>query len=95
MQRDHPLVTLCSMVAPSPDWFVGVSGLSLLENGEWVKNLTVSLLPYDAGTDSGVTFRSPDAVTVPRGVVTSLTGFPVSTDGNVLPFGTFTFRRLD
>ena len=29
---DFPLVTLTSMVAPSPDWFVGVSGLSLLEN---------------------------------------------------------------
>ena len=31
--RDHPLVTLVSMVAPSPDWFVGVSGLGLIENG--------------------------------------------------------------
>ena len=25
----HPLVTLVTMIAPSPDWFVGVSGLSL------------------------------------------------------------------
>jgi len=31
--RDRPLVTLVSMVAPSPDWFVGVSGLGLIENG--------------------------------------------------------------
>ena len=29
LTTDHPLVTLTSMVAPSPDWFVGVSGLSL------------------------------------------------------------------
>lgn len=28
--RDFPLLTLCSMVAPSPDWFVGVAGLSLI-----------------------------------------------------------------
>jgi hypothetical protein len=68
MRRDYPLVTLCSMVAPSPDWFVGVSGLSLIENGEWAKQVTVTLFPYDAGTDSGVTFRSPDEVTVPRSV---------------------------
>ncbi len=27
---EHPLVTLLSMIGPSPDWFVGVSGLSLL-----------------------------------------------------------------
>ena len=28
----HPLVTLVSMIAPSPDWFVGVAGLSLLDS---------------------------------------------------------------
>src|SRR6185503_15666598 len=27
ISRDFPLVTLVSMLAPSPDWFVGVSGL--------------------------------------------------------------------
>lgn len=95
MRRDFPLVTLCSMVAPSPDWFVGVSGLSLIENGEWARQVTVTLFPYDAGTDSGVTFRSPDEVTVPRGVITQLTVPPISQDGTVVPFGTFTFRRLD
>ena len=26
---DHPRITLLSMIAPSPDWFVGVIGLSL------------------------------------------------------------------
>ena len=25
----HPLLTMVSMIAPSPDWFVGVSGLTL------------------------------------------------------------------
>ena len=28
---DHPRITLTSMVAPTPDWFVGVSGRSLLD----------------------------------------------------------------
>src|SRR5439155_9168048 len=28
MRRDYPLVTLVSMVAPSPDWFAGVDSLS-------------------------------------------------------------------
>ena len=53
---DFPLVTLVSMVAPSPDWFVGVSSLSLLEEGSWVSSLAVQLFAYDAGTDSGVIY---------------------------------------
>ena len=33
---DHPLVTLITMIAPSPDWFVGVHGESLLDaGGQW------------------------------------------------------------
>jgi hypothetical protein len=95
MRRDFPLVTLCSMVAPSPDWFVAVDSLSLIENGEWAKEKTATLFGYDAGTDSGATFTSPDIVTVPRGVVTRFTGFPALVNGEIVPFGTFTFTRLD
>jgi len=39
--RDFSLVTLVSMLAPSPDWFVGVSGLDLIENGDWVAEKVV------------------------------------------------------
>lgn len=95
MRRDYPLVTLCSMVAPSPDWFVAVDSLSLIENGEWVEEKAATLYGYDAGTDSGVTFTSPDLVTTPREVVTRFTGFPALVNGEVVPFGTFTFTRLD
>jgi hypothetical protein len=95
MRRDYPLVTLVSMIAPSPDWFVGVDSLSLVEDGEWVTNKVVGLYGRDAGTDSGMTFTSPDLVTVPQGVVTEFTGFPAIQNGVVVPFGTFTFTRLD
>lgn len=95
MSRDFPLVTLVSMIAPSPDWFVGVDSLNLIENGQWVTNKVVTLYGKDAGTDSGVTFTSPDQVTVPRGVVTQFTGFPAIQNGVIVPFGTFTFTRLD
>jgi len=92
--RDFPLVTLVSMIAPSPDWFVGVHGLNLIQNGEWVSETTVTLLPYDAGTDSGTTFRSPNADTMPREPIGRLEGFPVESGGMVAPFGTFTFVRI-
>ena len=36
----HPLVTLLTMIAPSPDWFVGVSGLSLLDaQRDWLARI--------------------------------------------------------
>jgi hypothetical protein len=56
VSRDYPLVTLVSMVAPSPDWFVGVSGLSLFDGTDWVAERTVALQPWDAGTDAGASF---------------------------------------
>lgn len=45
MTRDYPLVTLVSMIAPSPDWFVGVDSLNMIENGQWITNMTVTLYP--------------------------------------------------
>ncbi len=49
-------------------------------------------LPY---SDSGPTFLSPDQVTTPRGVITRFSGFPALVGGRIVPFGTFTFTRLD
>jgi len=91
---EHPLVTLVSMVAPSPDWFVGVHDLSLVENGDWVREKVVMLYPYDAGSDSGVTFTSPDRDTQPREPIHSIETPPLALSGMVAPMGTFTFRRL-
>jgi len=56
--ESYPLVTLVSMLAPSPDWFVGVTRLNLRENGEWVPVKVVDLLVHDAGTDSGISYGS-------------------------------------
>ena len=60
-----------------------------------VSNKVVTLYGNDAGTDSGASYGSADLVTVPRGVATQFTGFPAIQNGVILPFGTFTFTRLD
>jgi hypothetical protein len=91
--RDYPLVSLVSMVAPSPDWFVGVDSLSLVERGDWVDMKIVTLYPWDAGTDEGTTYTSPDRDAQPRQPIRVLEGHPVASAGTVAPFGTFTFRR--
>ena len=93
ISREQPYVTLVSMVAPSPDWFVGVSALNLFET-DWVAQRVVVLRPYDAGTDSGVTFLSRNRPTFPRERISPIATAPLAAGGEVAPLGTFTFRRL-
>ena len=70
VKASHPLVSVLSMIAPSPDWFVGVSSLSLYDNG-W-RNRVVDLYPYDAGTENGTGWSLFNAATIPQGVITSI-----------------------
>jgi hypothetical protein len=87
---DFPLVTLVSMIAPSPDWFVGVSSLSLLEDGSWLSSVVIQLFAYDAGTDGGVIYTSPDEETDPRADISLITVSPFDVASAL---GTFTFTR--
>ncbi len=73
--RTHPLVTLLSMIGPSPDWFVGVSGLSLLDGAnQWRQSYVVNLYPYDAGTEDGTEFSLSNPDTDPQGVISGIAG---------------------
>lgn len=83
-------LTLVSMLAPSPDWFVGVHGLSLFDQGWWVPEIVVTLFTYDAGTDDGTTYESTNADSSPPQPI-SLQGFPLEVG---VPVGTMTIRRL-
>lgn len=94
LSQRFPLFTLVTMIAPSPDWFVGVAGLPLFENGQWVDERRVELDPYDAGTDSGGTFFAPNQATVPQVPIFRITTWPLSPGGRVTPLGSFTFTRL-
>jgi hypothetical protein len=91
---DCPLVSVVTMIAPSPDWFLGVSGLNLLASGAWVEQEVVALYPYDAGTDSGTTYTSPNAPTADPQLIYRIETDPLLVDGAVPPLGTFTFTRL-
>ncbi len=73
--EEFPLLTLISMIAPSPDWIIGVDGLSLLDgNGDWIENMTMDLYAYDAGTDDGTDYNSPNQDTNPQEGISSLQG---------------------
>lgn len=65
--RQHHLVSILSKLAPSPDWIVGVSGLELCQaDCSWAAQRIVNLYLWDAGTDSGTSFTSPDIPTRPQ-----------------------------
>jgi hypothetical protein len=83
-------VTLVTMIAPSPDWFVGVHDVDLLVNCDWIDSLTVDLFAYDAGTDSGLAFTSADQDTNPADPIALMTGGPFF---GTVPLGTLTFER--
>lgn len=85
--KTHPLITLSSMIGPSPDWFVGISGRSLLDGqDDWLSTVQIDLYPYDAGTEDGNTFSLSNDDTDPQGTITSLRG--------VAPFTSERMARL-
>jgi len=101
LTRTHPLVTLVSMVAPSPDWFVGVHKLALFESNQWHDKVTVPLEVYDAGSDDGASFASADLEAVPHAPIRTLTSSAGDTDFRAgrhratgAAIGSFTFERL-
>lgn len=77
--NEFPLLSLVSMIAPSPDWMVAINSISLLDADEnWIDELTLDLYPYDAGTDNGTDYTSSNMDTNPKEPISSIQG--------VLPF---------
>ncbi|XP_028657417.1 spondin-2b [Erpetoichthys calabaricus] len=69
----HSLLSFIIRIVPSPDWFVGVDSLNLCDGDHWKEQVSVDLYPYDAGTDSGFTFSSPNFATIPQDKITEIT----------------------
>ena len=90
----HPMVSLVAMIAPSPDWFTGVRNVNLMENGAWVENRTVDLLPYDSGGDDGTTYKASDVDNNPKKPTTLNASRHFTVNGQpAAPVGSVTFVR--
>lgn len=51
-------MSFLTMMGPSPDWNVGLSAEDLCtKDCGWVQKVVQDLIPWDAGTDSGVTYE--------------------------------------
>jgi len=71
--RNH-LVSLVSMLGPSPDWILGINSLEMCQvNCTWIDEKEIYLYPFDAGVDSGMSFESPDSPTNPQEPIRRIT----------------------
>ncbi|MFG0258858.1 MAG: spondin domain-containing protein [Phycisphaerales bacterium JB041] len=92
VSASHPLASIVTMIAPSPDWFVGVDSQPLALAGVWQDQVVVSLAPYDSGTDSGTSYNSLNQDTQPPEPIYNLSDeYPFE---GTPPLGTFTFTLL-
>lgn len=94
----HSCISFASMVAPSPDWFVGLNKYSVLQNNQRVNDITVPLYVYDAGTEDGDIFGYNNPAGKPQQPVQLLTpsGASVLANGNesFAPIGGIRFIKL-
>lgn len=74
VDRTRHLMSFLTMLGPSPDWNVGLSGEDLCtKDCGWVQRLVTDLIPWDAGTDGGITYESPNKPTMPQEKIRPLT----------------------
>ncbi|XP_067292170.1 spondin-1b isoform X1 [Pseudorasbora parva] len=74
VDRVRHLMSFLTMLGPSPDWNVGLSGEDLCTRDcGWVQRMVKDLVPWDAGTDSGVTYESPNKPSNPQERIRPLT----------------------
>lgn len=96
---DYPMVSLVSMIAPSPDWFTGIKGVNLCNNGMWRDYMNITMLhPWDAGTDDGQMFDSANAVTDPQQNITMITKAsetPFKGANDIKTLGKLMFKRVN
>ena len=90
-----PLISLATMVAPSPDWFAAAGEVALRDGAEWIDVVEAPLWAWDAGADSGDTFEAPNHETQPRQSVRFLFHRAFLTANAIEPIGAVSFRRLE
>ncbi len=95
VERGRHHISVFSMIAPSPDWFVAAT-TSLIDSkdGKWYNEVTVHSTTYDAGTDSGLSFTAANNETDPIEGVHKIVDGPLTEGQNsVSNMVTFVFRK--
>lgn len=96
VKQPQKLVSFVTMLAPSPDWFTGLSAVDL-SDGEagWRDRAEYTLWVWDAGTDNGEVYEAPNSDTQPRQSVRLLASPHVVQADRLVPAGRAVFTKLD
>jgi len=92
-QSGH-LISVVSMLAPSPDWFVGFADRATFVDGQWIDSVTFPLGNYDSGTDSGPGFTSGNADTQPAQPISGPRDSAFIAAAAENPFATVTITKI-
>lgn len=93
IHKNTPHVSLVTMLAPSPDWYVGALNVNLYNGETFNSSITVDAVLYDAGTDDGISYTSANSPTNPQDNITKLVSAPIGNGSSVATVGTFTFVK--
>jgi len=93
MRPDYTYISLVSMLAPSPDWIIGVAGLNLAPAGVWLDSKTIELYVYDAGTDDGNSYTAANQASSPKEAIFRLESTPFLVNNEVTSIGIMTITR--
>ncbi len=67
MDLERPCLTYAQQIAPSSDWFIGLSNACATdEEGRWLDEMGADVIAYDAGTAEGEDFMVKSSDTDPR-----------------------------
>jgi hypothetical protein len=98
VNTNNSLISLASMIAPTPDWFIGVSNFNCIDNNKWIDEITIPLKVYDAGTEDGDVFGYNNPATIPQQPIhlLSANNATVLANGNATlpPIAFIKFKRI-
>lgn len=92
--KSRSLVSLAGMIAPSPDWFYGVSGVDLHQNGGWVSSAVVTAYAWDSGGDAGTTYMAQDMDLREKEPTKRAATPHFKLNGQSAPVGAFVFKKV-
>ena len=70
-------------------------GFGFYVDGAWVESVTVTLWPWDSGSDSGTTWTADNQETQPRESIRLSTAPYFLYEDGLRPLGTATFVRIE
>lgn len=94
VHKDFPALSLVSMIAPSPDWYIGIININLIENGSFVNEKIVNAHIYDAGTDDGLSYKSANINSNPQGLITLFVDPPLGDGISIEEICEVTIKKL-